>query len=511
MKRLGIICIVLVFLFNSTLAAHAESRTDRISTNIPNAGPGGYTRFAFNSLSMHADYSLQPNSQHKNFISVLPVCTTQTDSECIESLAYKKKNEKNWTQATLLPRKNPNIDGKIALTYTNDGSTQTYGKVSKDTMQARPYGDTSSNWELKGANHVGGNEYLLSVYVSNLPRGYVQNAYDFGISLEAISWKTKRDFGDYDSVGNLTSKFNIPEDFDFQVKVRLGIIENRIINWYTARIAYPEIDLSNGLLTVSGRPSYIPVAGTEYFKCSEISAERRFTYEARYGISFLEGSMCNDGAGSTSTLIPRDGWAFQIFDSWESDIKEYGKNSAWAIEATSNLGTCSNSQLAGFVSSNALLYSVDPPNFDKLTRNLSYRIASTHLDSKGNLNKGRFNLTINKTVAECLWGIKAVNLAEAKVDVTYADGKPVIGTTSMKVSGDWVYINIENFSFSSPTFNIKAVEKESSDVKPTSTSSVSPSPAPMIFKKLTIICVKGKRTKIVTSNSPKCPVGYKKK
>ena len=221
--------------------------------------------------------------------------------------------------------------------------------------------------------------------------------------------------------------------------------------------------------------------------------------------------MCNDPTGSTSTLIPRDGWAFQIFDSWESDIKEYGKNSAWFIEATSNLGICSSTQLAGFVSSNALLYSVDPPTFDKTTKNLSYKIASTHLDSTRNPNKGRFNLTINKTVAECLWSIKAENLSEAKVEVTYADGKPLIGTTSMKVSGDWVYINIENFTFSSPTFNIKAVEKVSSDAKPMPASTASPSPSPINLKKFTIVCVKGKQTKKITAVNPKCPAGYKKK
>ena len=309
----------------------------------------------------------------------------------------------------------------------------------------------------------------------------------------------------------------MPNDFEFQVKVRLGLIENKIINWYNGRITDPNLELNNGTLTISGSPTYYPIAGTNYFKCSEILGEKRLAIINTYGESSLNGPMCNDLSGSSYGASPQDSWGFKAFDLWESETKEYGKNSAWSITASSNLGVCGSTEIAGVVSSNALLYSVTPPTFDSISRTLSYRIASTHLDASGELNKGRFNLVLNKKVAECLWGINPLNFAEAQVQVTYSDGKPIIGTSIINVKDNWVYINIENFSFSSPTFKIKAFEKIKTTQEPSLALTPSPSPKPLVkptvkaIKKTTITCKKGKTSKKVTAVTPKCPSGYKKK
>ena len=512
MQRLKVISATLICVFVYLPFANAETLTDRASSKIPSAGPGGYTRLIIDPNLDSDNYSLQPNSQHQTFRSVLPVCSVEFSSECIESLEYRSKGATNWKLGRLLPSKNPSMTGITAVTYANDGTSQSYGPVSRNSTIGRPYGDMSSSWELPDATHAGGNEYLLSVSVSNFPRGYVTNAFDFSIALKAVQWKTPPAFGFFDKTANSTTQFNIPQDYEYQIKVRLGFLERRIVNWYNGRISEPVIDLTNGLLTISGGPSFYPIAGTNYFKCSEILGDKKIAITNAFGPSTLSGSMCADSAGSAYIVVPQDEWAFNAFDLWDSEIKEYGKNSAWAIFASSNLGVCSTSQIAGVVSSNALLYSVNPPNFDSVTRTLSYRIASTHLNSKGDLNQGKFNLAINKEVAECLWGIKAENLSEAKVDVTYSDGKPIVGTTTLQVKADWVYINIDNFTFSSPTFNIKASEKAKPN--PVVLALPTPSPSPQqakVIKKTTITCVKGKTNKKVTAIKPKCPAGFKKK
>ncbi len=508
--------MMLVLMF-SISTAYAETSSDRVTSKIPDAGPGGFTRITFYESLNGTNYSIQPSTQHSNFSSVLKVCSEPTDSECIESLSYRKMGDVNWAPGILLATKNPSMNGVTALTYSKDGSTQSYGKVSRNVETSRPEGDMSSNWDLPGAKHLGGSEYLLSVHVSNFPRGYINDAYDFSISLSAVQWKTPPQFGLYDKTANSTSQFNLPSNIEYQVKVRLGIIENKIINWYNGRISNPKIDLTKGTLTISGSPTYYPIAGTNYFKCSEISGEKRLAIINTYGESSLNGPMCNDLSGSSYGASPQDAWAFKAFDLWESDVKEYGKNSSWSITASSNLGVCSTNEIAGVVSSNALLYTVSPPTFDATSKTLSYRIASTHLDASGQVNKGRFNLVLNKEVARCLWGFDAGKLAEAKIQVTYADGKPIIGTSTMNVRGDWVYIDIENFTFSSPTFKIKAIE----EVKATPTPSPTPTPSlnsdsainPSLNtkKKSTVTCVKGKLTKKVSSTNPKCPAGYKKK
>ena len=518
----AISALVLSLLPTSTSFAN-ETPSDRITNHIPDAESGGYTRLIFNPDPDSANYSVQPNSQHQTFTSVLPVCSTEFTSECIESLEYRHKGDTKWEFGKLLPSKNPNMDGITAITFSDDGSSQTYGPVTRDSRIGRPYGSMSSSWELINATHNGGNEYLLSVSVSNFPRGNVTNAFDFSIALKAVQWKTPPALGLYDKTANSSTQFNLPQDYEYQIKVRLGFLEKRIINWYNGRISDPKITLNNGLLTILGSPSFYPMAGTNYFKCSEILGEKKLTLISYFGPSVLDGPMCTDSNGSTFVVLPQDEFAFKAFDLWDSEIKEYGKNSAWAIFASSNLGVCSTSQIAGVVSSNSLLYSVNPPNFDLAKRTLSYRIASTHLNSKGDLNQGRFNLAINKDVAECLWGIKAKNLSEAQVDVTYPDGKPIVGTTTLYVKDDWVYINIENFTFSSPTFNIKATERATQTPTPIDVPTASPSPSaaptvvpsptptPVSVRKTSITCIKGKTTKRLSAVNPKCPAGYKKK
>jgi hypothetical protein len=94
--------------------------------------------------------------------------------------------------------------------------------------------------------------------------------------------------------------------------------------------------------------------------------------------------------------------------------------------------------------------------------------------------------------------------------VTYADGNPIVGTSTIKVYQGWVYIKIADFTFSSPTFRIKAIETKQVEPAPIVTATPTPSAKPVV-KKTTITCVKGKITKKVTALTPKCPSGYKKK
>ena len=514
LKSISLLFMQFFILFCTPLA-NAETLSDRVSSKIPDAGPGGYIRLLFDPNIDGDNYSIQPNAKHDSFKSVLPVCLTPTDLECIESLSYRSIGDSVWKTGKVLASKNPSMNGITALTYSNDGSTQTFGPVSRNVELGRPYGDMSSSWELTEAPHLGGNEYQLSISVSNFARGEVQSAYDFNIALKAVQWKMSPALGLYDKTANTTTQFNLSEKFEYQVKVRLGIIENKIINWYNGRILDPIINLTDGILTISGRPSYYPIASTNYFTCSSLVGNKRVAITSAFGESSLAGRMCSDPGGASYVVAPQDSWAFKAFDLWDSEIKELGKNSAWAISAASNLGVCASSKLAGVVSSNALLYTVNPPTFDPISKTLSYRIASTHLGVDGQLNKGRFNLVLNKDVASCLWGINAGNLAEAKLEVTYSDGKPIVGTSSISLYNEWVYINIENFTFSSPTFKIKAYEEVKADVNvpqvPTPTSSTSPEIKKKVVKKYSITCMKGKITKKITADKPKCPAGYKKK
>jgi hypothetical protein len=178
----------------------------------------------------------------------------------------------------------------------------------------------------------------------------------------------------------------------------------------------------------------------------------------------------------------------------------------WGINGSGNC-TMEPGKIA-LVSSNATLYSAFPPAWDAAEQTLAYQVGSLHLDHKGEIHKGHFNLAVPKNFAKCLWGENILN-AKATVAVTNSDGTNNVATSALTQDDQMIYFKVAGFTFSTPRIKVKL---ETSKVAPT--PSVTPAPTPKVIpivKKTTISCNKGKITKKVTGVSPKCPAGYKKK
>ena len=140
--QLGIAAVIL--LMSSISTSYAETPTDRVTSKIPDAGPGGFTRITFFDGLNGANYSVQPNAQHANFNSVLKVCSESNDSECIESLSYRKKGDVSWVSGKLLSTKNPSMNSvyfEPELTFTThlvpneywDMKTDIYRVIKEET------------------------------------------------------------------------------------------------------------------------------------------------------------------------------------------------------------------------------------------------------------------------------------------------------------------------------------------------------------------------------------------
>jgi hypothetical protein len=161
--------------------------------------------------------------------------------------------------------------------------------------------------------------------------------------------------------------------------------------------------------------------------------------------------------------------------------------------------------VSGYVSTNATAYSAGPPNFNSQQGTLDYRVASTHLNKDGSLNRGNYSLVIKNQVAQCIYQFNAAPVS-ASISVVSEAGTNVVATSTLQSNADWIKLKTDNFTFSAPTLRVKL---EAEAVK---------APAPIVsqkptlsVKKISISCVKGKITKKVTGVSPKCPAGYKKK
>jgi hypothetical protein len=166
----------------------------------------------------------------------------------------------------------------------------------------------------------------------------------------------------------------------------------------------------------------------------------------------------------------------------------------------------------GVIGTNAVVYSDGPPKFDKEEQSLNYTVGASHLDSKGELFKGYYQLNLRSDVARCLYGFGSAPI-QAKIEVSSSDGTPSVATTVINEKDGWLKMTASGFTFSTPSIKVKFSQAAEPVVTPTPTPSATPSATvkPIVTKKIVIVCMKGKVIKKVTAIKPKCPTGYKKK
>jgi hypothetical protein len=170
------------------------------------------------------------------------------------------------------------------------------------------------------------------------------------------------------------------------------------------------------------------------------------------------------------------------------------------------------------VTTNSTAYSEGPPAFKD--GSLQYTVASAHYNPDGSVFKGTYNLVMRSDVARCLYKFTNAPI-KASISVISSDGTADVATTVSNETGGWLYLSANNFTFSTPTVQVKlSQDVPAPAASPTSTASAEPTPvaapAPIVVpvvaaKKTSITCVKGKITKSVTAVKPVCPTGYKRK
>ena len=64
----------------------------------------------------------------------------------------------------------------------------------------------------------------------------------------------------------------------------------------------------------------------------------------------------------------------------------------------------------GVIGTNAVVYSDGPPKFDKAEQSLNYTVGASHLDSKGEIFRGYYQLNLRSDVARCLYAVSYTHL-----------------------------------------------------------------------------------------------------
>ena len=327
---------------------------------------------------------------------------------------------------------------------------------------------------------------------------------------------------------------------EFQPNTRLKIslqLPKFISGWLNGRLNKPAVtsnsfSANTDLVTVEAGPEENIFAGKWMnrsdikdfsFKNSEIEKQFKGMFQGYYNRD-NPNSLRDSGEEG----------AIDAYDLWAPYMGEnaFAVNKTWTLSnaRSNNPSNCVQKEtggIQGVVTTNASAYEATAPKYNKENGTLEYRVAAPHFAPDGKTeNIGTYGLAMSITLLKCLYGITNVPTS-ASVSITTNAGVERVATVALNQIGKWVFLNAENFTFSSPTLRIKLNQTSSAATQSAGTTEVkkeSPAPeakevkevaaakpAAATAKKITITCAKGKLIKKLSGTNPKCPAGFKKK
>ncbi len=449
------------------------------------------------SYRVRPSEDVDPTRSLPHYQAILPACLKPSDQTCIESVESRKVGEGTWTKGTLSTNQ---LDvNKLQIPTNRVPREFEYGTWPADKLSQMAAGGVASSWDFPANPHEHGVSYLAIVqFKSSLINERIAFNPELGFSelngmIRPWSWKCAEMGFNCDSLGVElgASIFSFPQDSEFRMTIRTNFLSSRIGTWVVGRLEKPTVDFNSEKLTISGSPVIYPM-GFSMLETQEECVTKISSVMSKFFPKAPE--ICTSGSSMFFTNS-NDEVALALFDATEESVIQNGELGRWTFSNAKNsnkLDSCADPKSFSFATSNAMLYSVNPPVWDKQTSTLSYRIASTHLDRNGNVNKGSYSLAISKKKADCLWKFDTAK-ASATISITNSEGTQNIAVSSLRTSKDWIYFDASGFTFSAPEIKVKLINN--------ATKAATKS----------ITCIKGSKSKKVSGVSPKCPAGYKLK
>jgi hypothetical protein len=495
--------------------------------------PGQLPRNMYVCKTLESPDCQRPEINAYSFNSVFTECTSVSDTDCIESFGVK------------------NDDGTI--TFATFQRNWVSGPVyTGDKAKLIPSGYGASSWLLTNTNGVSETFALIVGVNGYLSRGARVNQakYEaFFSAIQPIKEVTGPEYigsvanvakrGDGYSPGSNTSfvergcqiaengKCGYRLSFDLEktyvLKVRLG---QPVQGWLHGRMKDANVVMTTAadnsqVVEISAKPLSIPsVYG--WVKWSELPEALKELYPVGAGGTSRGSADFTTTDLNSRTLLTKSNvagdYAIKEMNLWLPLLndKAAAMRTFWVAQTIrgelplESQNCVAGKGFTGVIGTNAVVYSDGPPQFDKAEQSLNYTVGASHLDSKGELFKGYYQLNLRSDVARCLYGFGSAPI-QAKIEVSSSDGTPSVATTVINEKDGWLKMTAGGFTFSTPSIKVK-LSQETPAVTPTP----SPTPTPAAtakpaVKKITITCVKGKTSKKMTAIKPTCPTGYKKK
>jgi hypothetical protein len=476
---------------------------------------------------------LRPEINAYSFNSIFTECSSLSDTDCIESFGVKSEDgttkfasfQRNWGVSPVYmgdkSKRIPTGYGSSSWTITDSaGVSQTYALVVgvNGYLNVRA-GGTEAKYDgffsaIQPIKEVAGPEYMGGVAnVTKRGEGY------------GPGWNTN--FIERGCQIAETGKcgYRLPFDLEksYVLKVRLG---QPVQGWLHGRMKDANVAMSTAadnsqVVEISAKPLSIPsVYG--WVKWSELPEAVKELYPVGAGgTSRGYNDFVTTDLASRTLLTKSEvagNYAIKEMNLWLPLLndKAAAMRTFWVAQTIrgelplESQNCVAGKGFTGVIGTNAVVYSDGPPQFDKAEQSLNYTVGASHLDSKGELFKGYYQLNLRSDVARCLYGFGSAPI-QAKIEVSSSDGTPSVATTVINEKDGWLKMTAGGFTFSTPSIKVK-LSQETPVVAPTPSPTPTPATtAKLVVKKITITCVKGKTSKKITAIKPMCPTGYKKK
>ena len=431
---------------------------------------------------------------------ILPVCSSDTQEDCVESLKFGTEG-----------------GGLNKASYVRNVAGQTYPAGDRGLYP----GSTVSIWDAPGMPHAGGTtKYVVQVKTEMTfdPRTNSYKAFELMASVLPFKEKSgnykastlviKKDqagrsgiFGWEMVAGCAYTESGVcgaVQDFADKSRFELSLrISNNITGWFRGRIQDPVVSIER----------FSSTNNRILMEASSVRVPRFATLVTKDATSTRGVALLNDSSrtgplelfkGNTVRNVAPHYNGIEWIDEFRSAAKDTaaGESTLWNFSTLAGGGEnnqcfADKSRVVGVVTTSATAMEPATPDFKNGL--LTYKVAGLHYAPDGKtLNEGTYDLVMRSDVARCLYGFSKAPIS-ATVSVIGEGGENKVATTVVSEKDGWLKLAAYGFTFSSPTISVKLSQAKE--------------PA----KKTTITCAKGKLTKKVTAVGPKCPAGYKKK
>lgn len=477
------------------------------------------------------------------YSTFLPLCINATAFDCVEKFVARTP------------------DGKeLAATLDSIQPTPSLSPYQANSAKNLIGPGQALVFTIPGAEHKGGNRYLLSVALNGAtPEGAHKPGQEYGsftpyniqITVDAVDYVPATRPGEYqkgrwvyDALAQklalqknpfstcaieedtfCMNKRAYPEGIRFQVALRLRSSTN---GWLYGRVAKPDVSIASipggERWDLTAAPVRVPQIW-EFLPLSQMPATfekwKAENWESAPSSPLQDNSVSPPSFVRIPNALNTGGVEIPIkwLNYWMpiTGDKATAAPGVWSIRnlGPSEMNTSSNcydsnsykeKRVTGMVTSNAMITTPGPPQFDQKEQALIYQVAGPHFERDGKtLFRGTYDLIMRKDVARCLYNFTDAPI-KATISVLSASGEEIVATEQIAerndASGEWITLGKYGFTFSSPKLKVKLTQEK---LAPTPIK-----PAPIMKpKNKSITCIKGKVKKIVTGTKPKCPTGFR--